>query len=258
MSPTMAKPASFPSLEDKSVFVTGGSSGIGESIVRRFVAQGARVAFVGRRAEPGAALEKALAGAKHPPRFIRLDLRDIGALQAAIRDAGATHGAIDVLVNNAADDERHTLADLTPDYWDDRVALNLRHMVFAAQEAAKQMRTRGGGAIVNLSSISWKLGLGEYVGYATCKAAVHGLTRSLARELGSYNIRVNTVTPGWVMTERQLAEIVTPAGEEAMDREQCLKVRLQSEDIAAMVLFLSAEDSRYATAQDFTIDAGWS
>jgi NAD(P)-dependent dehydrogenase (short-subunit alcohol dehydrogenase family) len=254
----MTKPALYPSLEDASVFITGGSSGIGASMVRRFAEQGARVAFVGLHQDAGESVIAELAGqTKYAPSFTALDLRDIGALQAAIEVAGAAHGPIGALVNNAADDTRHTLEALTPDYWDDRIAVNLRHMVFAAQEAAKQMRARGGGAIVNLGSISWKLGAAGYVSYATCKAAVHGLTRSLARELGPDNIRVNTLSPGWVMTERQLKLWVTPEGEAEMDAGQCLKVRLGPEDIAAMTLFLCAEDSRYCTSQDFTVDAGW-
>lgn len=254
----MAKPASYPSLDGASVFLSGGSSGIGATMVRRFAEQGAHVTFIGLHEEHGEAVAQSLAQAKHPPRFVQVDIRDIDALQAAVRGAGDAHGPLSALVNNAADDTRHTLADLTPAYWDDRVALNLKHYVFAAQEAAKQMRQRGGGSIINLSSISWKLGIGDYVAYATCKAATHGMTRVLARELGPDMIRVNTLTPGWVMTQRQIDLWLDADGEKAMDEGQCMKVRLQSEDIAAMALFLAAEDSRYATSQDFTIDAGWS
>jgi NAD(P)-dependent dehydrogenase (short-subunit alcohol dehydrogenase family) len=254
----MKQPASFPSLDGASVYISGGSSGIGATMVRRFAEQGAKVAFCGLHPERGQKVAAELSGAKHKPLFFAVDIRDIEALQASIREAGAKNGPLSVLVNNAADDTRHTLEDLTPAYWDDRVALNLKHYVFAAQESAQQMRTIGGGSIINLSSISWKLGIGDYVGYATCKAATHGMTRVLARELGKDMIRVNTLTPGWVMTERQIELWLDEAGEKAMDEGQCMKVRLQSEDIAAMTLFLAAEDSRYATSQDFTIDAGWS
>ena len=249
----------YPSLKDAPVFVTGGASGIGEAIVRGFAGQGARVAFVDIDTARGETLARALASAgAPPPLFLTCDIRDIAALRGAIEEARARHGDLAVLVNNAANDTRHALADLTPDYWDDRMAINLRPMVFAAQAAAEQMRRRGNGSIVNFGSISWKTGMGGMVAYTTAKAAVHGLTRSLARDLGPDNIRVNTVTPGWVMTERQLALWVDAAGEAEIDARQCLKARLAPDDIAAMVLFLASEDARLCTAQEFTVDGGWS
>lgn len=250
--------AVYPSLKDASVFVTGGASGIGAAMVAAFAAQGARVAFVDIDKAAGGNLARSIAdsGAAEPL-FQACDLRDVPALTAAIEAAGAAHGDLGVLVNNAADDTRHALGELTPAYWDDRIAVNLRPMVFAAQAAAVQMRRRGGGSIVNLGSISWKTATGGMVGYTTAKAAVHGLTRSLARELGGDLIRVNTLSPGWVMTQRQRSLWVNAAAEAEMDAKQCLPVRLEPCDIAAMTLFLAAEDSRFCTAQDFTVDAGW-
>lgn len=248
--------ALFPSLVDKSVFITGGASGIGACLVKRFAAQGAWVTFVDLQKERGEAFAASIASPRHRPCFHSVDLRDLDALQSVMR---AVASPIDVLINNAADDTRHAFDELSPAYWDDRVAVNLRPMVFAAQEAARQMRgSGGGGSIVNIGSISWKLGQAGMIGYVTCKAAVHGLTRGLARELGPHNIRVNTISPGWVMTERQLALWVDPAANADIEKGQCLASRLQPDDIASMALFLSAEDSRCATAQDFTIDCGWS
>jgi NAD(P)-dependent dehydrogenase (short-subunit alcohol dehydrogenase family) len=258
VSQSMAGRAVYPSLSGLPVFITGGASGIGAALVEAFAHQGSKVAFVDIDAARGEALARSLAADGSPaPLFTACDLRDIAALQTAIAAAGAAHGDLAVLVNNAADDTRHKLEDVTADYWDDRMAVNLRPMAFAAQAAAAQMRRRGGGSIVNFGSISWKTGATGMIGYMTAKAAVHGLTRSLARELGPHLIRVNTLTPGWVMTERQRALWVDAEGEALMDRAQCLPVRLDPVDIAAMTLFLAAEDSRYCTAQDFTVDAGW-
>ena len=255
----MALSNAYPSLKGAPVFVTGGASGIGEAIVRAFAGEGAKVAFVDIDAERGDALAAALAATgAPPPLYMTCDIRDVEALRGSIEQARARHGDLVALVNNAANDTRHSLADLTPDYWDDRMAINLRPMVFAAQAAAAQMRRRGGGAIINFGSISWKTGMGGMAAYTTAKAAVHGLTRSLARDLGPDRIRVNTVTPGWVMTERQLALWVDAAGEAEIDARQCLKARLAPDDIAAMVLFLASADARLCTAQEFTVDGGWS
>ena len=249
----------YPSLGRAPVFVTGGASGIGEAIVRAFAAQGAKVAFVDIDEARGEALAAELAATGGPPPlFMACDIRDTEALRGSIEQARARHGDLAVLVNNAANDTRHALAKLTPDDWDDRLAINLRPMVFAAQAVAGQMARRGGGAIVNFGSISWKTGMAGMVAYTTAKAAVHGLTRSLARELGPARIRVNTVTPGWVMTERQLALWVDAAGEAEIDARQCITDRLAPADIAAMVLFLASDDARLCTSQDFTVDGGWS
>jgi NAD(P)-dependent dehydrogenase (short-subunit alcohol dehydrogenase family) len=215
------------------------------------------VAFVDLDAGRGHALAKALSEAGAEALFIPCDLTDIAALRAAMAAANAAHGDLSVLVNNAANDQRHSLEDLTPEAWDARMAVNLRPMVFAAQAAAPQMRRLGSGSIINLGSISWKTAVGGMVAYTTAKAAVHGLTRTLARDLGADGIRANTISPGWVMTERQLALWVDDAAEAEMDRVQCLKIRLQPADIVAMALFLAADDARGCTAQDFTVDAGW-
>jgi NAD(P)-dependent dehydrogenase (short-subunit alcohol dehydrogenase family) len=240
------------------VFVTGGGSGIGAAIVQAFVAQGARTAFVDIDEAASLALCARLDGTgAHSPLFLPCDVRDIDALRAAIAQVQGRLGDITVLVNNAARDDRHRIEELTVEYWDERVAVNLRHQFFAAQAVAEQMKRCGGGSIVNFGSVSWMVKAGGMPAYTTSKAAVHGMTRSLARDLGPFNIRVNTVSPGWVMTERQLKLWVTAEGEVEMDRNQCLKIRLQPDDIARMVLFLAADDSRGCTAQNFIVDAGW-
>jgi NAD(P)-dependent dehydrogenase (short-subunit alcohol dehydrogenase family) len=250
--------ASYPSLRDRVVFVTGGGSGIGASLVEHFCAQGSTVTFVDLAEAPSLALVETIAGRGHPrPRFIAGDLRDIEALRTAIAETGAAYGPIRVLVNNAANDDRHRLEDVSVDYWDDRMAVNLRHQFFAAQAVRPQMRDAGGGSIINFGSVSWMIGEGDCAAYVTAKSAINGLTRGLARELGPENIRVNCVVPGWVMTRRQLELWVTPEGERLIDASQCLKDRLAPPDIARMVLFLAADDSRMCTSQNFIVDAGW-
>jgi D-xylose 1-dehydrogenase len=250
--------ARYPSLKDRVVFVTGGGSGIGESVVEHFCAQGARVSFVDIAVEPAQALVVRIAARGHPkPRFIPCDLKDIPALQAAVARVGAEDGPIRVLVNNAANDDRHRTEDVTVEYWENRMQVNLRHQFFAAQAVRPQMRGAGGGSIVNLGSVSWMIGEGDCIAYVTAKSAIGGLTRGLARELGPENIRVNCVVPGWVMTERQLALWVTPEGEKQIDASQCLPGRLYPPDIARMVLFLAADDSRMCSSQNYIVDAGW-
>ena len=250
--------ASYPSLKNKNVFVSGGASGIGAAIVANFCDQGANVTFVDIDAAAGekfaAQLKQTYAQA---PTFIACDLRDIASLRAAIAHTEKKFGAIRALVNNAARDDRHSIESVTPEYWDERMAVNLRHQFFAAQAVAPGMQAAGGGSIINMGSISWMTRTGGMPAYTTAKAAVQGLTRSLARDLGTHNIRVNTVVPGWVMTERQLNMWVDDEGSQTMDREQCLKGRIQPDDLARMVLFLAADDSRMCTAQDFIVDAGW-
>ena len=191
------------------------------------------------------------------PAFIRCDLRDVEALQAAVAKIMAVDGDIAVLVNNAANDDRHRIEDVTAAYWDDRIAVNLRHQFFAAQAVIPGMRRRGGGSIINFGSMTWHASEGGYPAYATCKAAVEGLTRSLARDLGPDRIRVNTIIPGWVMTERQMRLWLDAEGEAEIARRQCLKDKLQPDDVARMALFLAADDSRMCTAQNFIVDAGW-
>jgi NAD(P)-dependent dehydrogenase (short-subunit alcohol dehydrogenase family) len=250
--------AKFPSLRGKTVFVTGGGSGIGAAIVESFVDQGARVAFVDiDKAASQALCQSVRAQYGTAPHFTHCDITDIAALQATIDKVGRDLGDIGVLVNNAANDMRHNWQDVTPDYWDGRMAINLRPFFFTIQSVAPQMKRRGGGSIINFGSISWKVRMGGAAGYTTAKAAVHGLTRGMARDLGPDNIRVNTVLPGWVMTERQKKLWLDEAGEKLLDQEQCLTGRIEPVDLARMVLFLASDDARMCTAQDFTVDGGW-
>jgi NAD(P)-dependent dehydrogenase (short-subunit alcohol dehydrogenase family) len=250
--------ASYPSLEDRAVFVTGGGSGIGASIVQHLCEQRARVAFVDIQREASEVLVERIRAAGAPaPAFIPCDLRDIGALRAAVEQARARHGPARVLVNNAAHDERHSIESVTPEYWDDRFAVNLRHQFFAAQAVAPAMAEAGGGSIINFGSVSWMIGQGGMPAYLSAKAAVAGLTRALARDLGPKSIRVNAIVPGWIMTERQVTLWLTPEGEQELLRRQCLKRRLVPDDIARVVLFLAADDSSACTNQSYVVDGGW-
>ena len=250
--------AQYPSLRDKVVMVTGGGSGIGAAVVEHFCAQRANVAFVDIDDAASRAVCKRIADAGHSaPRFIHCDLRDVAALQDAIRRAGEDAGPITALVNNAANDDRHQTMEVTLEYWNDRIAVNLRHQFFAAQAVYPQMKAAGGGAIVNFGSISWMNAEGGYNAYTTSKAAVHGMTRGLARDWGVDRIRVNTVVPGWVMTQRQIDLWLDADGERQLFENQCLKEKLYPPDIARMVLWLAADDSRMCTAQNFVVDAGW-
>ena len=250
--------AVYPSLKDRSVFITGGGSGIGAALVRHFAAQGSKVAFVDIAVAPSERLVADVAAAGDPgPLFIQCDLRDIEALRRAIRDAAAAHGPITVLVNNAANDERHTFDTVTPEYWDDRMAVNLRHQFFAAQAVYPMMKAAGGGSIINFGSVSWMIGQGGMPGYTAAKAAVMGLTRGLARDFGPDNIRVNSIAPGWIMTERQVSLWLDEAGERELMQRQCLKRKLYPEDMARIVLFLAADDSSAMTNQTYIADGGW-
>ena len=249
--------ARYPSLADKRVFISGGGSGIGAGIVEAFVAQGSRVAFVDIADEPSRALvDKLSEGAAYAPHFEHCDITDVDAYVAAIRRAEEAFGGIDVLINNAANDDRHTVGEVTPAYWDERMAVNLRHQFFASQTVAPGMKARGGGAIVNLGSISWHLGLPELTLYQTAKAAIEGLTRSLAQDFGRDGIRVNTIVPGNVKTPRQ-DKWYTPEGEAELVASQCLNGRILPADIAAMALFLASDDAHMCTAHAYFVDAGW-
>jgi NAD(P)-dependent dehydrogenase (short-subunit alcohol dehydrogenase family) len=249
--------ALYPSLAGKRVLITGGGSGIGEGLVEAFVAQGARVLFCDIADAPSLMLIDRLApGAACAPIYRHCDLTDVTALKAMMEDAEAVLGGIDILINNAGNDDRHTLEDVTPEYWDDRMAVNLRHLFFATQAAAAAMRRSGGGVILNFGSISWHLGLPELVLYQTAKAAIEGLTRSLARDLGRANIRVNTIVPGNVQTPRQ-QKWYTPEGAAEIVAAQCLDGRIQPADVAALVLFLASDDARMCTGHDYFVDAGW-
>jgi NAD(P)-dependent dehydrogenase (short-subunit alcohol dehydrogenase family) len=240
------------------VLVTGGASGIGASIVEHFALQGSRVGFIDLDAPAAERLLESLGEARKSCRFARADLRDVAALKSAIGDLRNGLGLpFTVLVNNAARDDRHTIDAVTPEYWDERMATNLRHQFFAAQAVKDDMIAAGGGAIVNMSSISFVLGQGGMPVYLTAKSAVIGLTRALARDLGPHKIRVNAVLPGWVMTERQIKLWLTPEAEAEMMRGQCIPEKLYPPDIARMVLWLSADDSRLVAAQSFVVDAGW-
>ena len=254
----MSEYAIYPSLKDRAVFITGGGSGIGASIVEHFCAQGSKVAFVDIAREASETLVKAIAAKGLPsPLFIACDITDIPALQKAIADAKQKLGPIRVLVNNAAHDQRHAIDTVTPEYWDERYAVNLKHQFFAAQAVYKDMAAAGGGAIVNLGSTSWVVGQGGMPCYTSAKSAVAGLTRALARDFGPLNIRVNCILPGWIMTERQITMWLTPEGEEELMKRQCLKRKLVPADIARTVLFFAAEDSGACTNQNYIVDGGW-
>ncbi len=250
--------ARYPSLEGRVVLITGGASGIGESIVERFCEQGSKVTFLDLDLQASEKLVKRLDQKfGNAPRFISCDLRDIAALQAAVKQVEARDGAVQTLINNAARDDRHTIEEVTPEYFDDRIAVNLRHQFFAVQAVVGKMAAAGGGTIVNMGSVTWMIGQGGMPIYSASKSAIVGLTRSLARDLGSKNIRVNSVLPGWIMTERQIDKWLTPEGEAQMMEHQCLKRRLEPDEIAKMVLFFAADDSGICTNQNYVADGGW-
>jgi D-xylose 1-dehydrogenase len=252
-------PSSYPSLRDRVVFVTGGASGIGAAIVGAFVEQGARVAFVDVAEEAARMLAQKLAIAGHAGPWWRVcDVRDIGALQTAITDSSAELGDFAVLVNNVANDDRHTLEAVTPAYYDERMAINERPAFFAIQAVLPGMKRLGFGSVVNLGSTGWQVKGAGFPCYAIAKSSVNGLTRGLAATLGRDRIRINTVSPGWVMTERQIRLWLDAEGERDLQRNQCLPDRLQPHDIARMVLFLASDDAAMCTAQEFKVDAGWS
>lgn len=252
----MTGSARYPSLAGKRVFISGGGSGIGEGLVEAFVGQGAHVAFCDILETAGTELVQRLGGAPHPPIFHACDLRDIHAVRNMLEEAEAELGGIDILINNAGNDDRHSIDEVTPEYWDERMAVNLRHMFFAAQAVLPAMRKAGGGVILNFGSISWHLGLKDLVLYQTTKAGIEGLTRSLARDLGRENIRVNTIVPGNVKTPRQL-KWYTPEGEAEIVAAQCLDARIAPVDVAALALFLASDDARMCTGHDYFVDAGW-
>jgi NAD(P)-dependent dehydrogenase (short-subunit alcohol dehydrogenase family) len=244
--------AIYPCLKGKRVVITGGATGIGAAIVQAFAAQGAQVAFLDILEKEGKALCAELAGSTHQPTFYKCDLKDVDAITRFFEKAGP----VDVLVNNAGNDDRHAFADITPAYWDDRMAVNLRHMLFCAKAAAPGMKSRGGGAIINFGSISWHLGLPDLVLYETAKAGIEGMTRALARELGKDGITVTAVVPGNVRTPRQM-RWYTPEAEAQIVDQQCLKERVEPQHVAALVLFLASEDGRMCTGHEYWIDAGW-
>ena len=250
--------ARYPSLQDRAVLVTGGATGIGAALVEQFVRQGARVGFIDIDDGGADALVGRLADMRYVPAFVRADLTDLRALDGAIADLRRHIGPIAVLLNNAANDERRSIDDTTPESWDAGIAINLRSQFFAAKNVAADMKAVGTGSIVNFGSASWKLKHGGMPVYTTSKAAVQGLTRSLARDFGPFGIRVNTLVPGWVMTEKQLRLWATKDALADLARVQCINRSLMPDDIARMALFLAADDSTMCTAQDFIVDGGWS
>ncbi|MEN5170772.1 SDR family oxidoreductase [Brevundimonas pondensis] len=248
--------AIYPSLKGRLAVITGGGSGIGAGLVEAFARQGARVVFFDIAEAESRALEASLADLSPAPVFKVCDLTQVEALQAALVEVVAHHGPIDILINNAASDDRHALAEVTPAYWDDRIAVNLRHLYFAAQSVAPAMRAQGRGVILNLGSISWHLGLPDLSIYETAKAGIEGMTRALARELGADGVRVACIVPGNVKTPRQM-KWYTPEGEAEIVAAQCLKGRIEPRDVAALALFLASDDARFITGHEYFVDAGW-
>ena len=256
----------YPSLKDRVVFISGGSSGIGAELVRAFAAQGAKVAFCGTQPEGGRPLIDELVAAGraagnggtkfHAPFYAPCDVRDVAAYQALLARVGQDLGPVRVLVNNAGRDDRHAMEDVTSEFWDDRLALNLKHYFFAIQAVAPGMAAAGGGAVVNMGSVSWMRGRPNLVGYTTAKAGILGLTRTLARELGPRNIRVNALVPGAIVTERQTTLHRDAAADQQFLDAQCLKIRLDSGHVARATLFLAADDSNGMTGQHVLVDAG--
>ena len=246
--------AIYPDLKDQVVIVTGGAGGIGEAISRAFHAQGCKIGVLDIDTARGERLQAELGDAV---RFVACDLTDIPALKAAIQAVRTAFGPIDVLINNAAHDERHDTLDVTETYWDGRIAVNLKHQFFAAQAVLPDMKASGRGSIVNLGSTSWMIGQGGMAAYTASKSAVLGLTRSLARDFGEHGVRVNAVAPGWIMTERQLELWVTPETEKDIYERQCLKRRLVPDDIARVIVFMSSDEAGAITNQHYVVDGGW-
>jgi D-xylose 1-dehydrogenase len=247
----------YPSLRDRVVFISGGSSGIGAELVRAFAAQGSKLAFCGTRPDGGQPLIDELTKAGHAaPWYGACDVRDVTAYQALLARVAADLGPVRVLVNNAGRDDRHTMEEVTSEFWDDRIALNLKHYFFAIQAVAPGMEKAGGGSIVNMGSVSWMRGRPNLVGYTTAKAGILGLTRTLARELGARHIRVNALVPGAIVTERQTTLHRDPAADQAFLDAQCLKIRLDPGHVARATLFLAADDSDGMTGQHVLVDGG--
>ena len=251
--------ASYPSLRDRTVLVTGGGSGIGASLVEHFVAQQAKVAFVDIADDASNALVEDLARKyERAPLFVHCDVTQPADLERAIEYIAGPLGPITVLVNNAGNDDRHDFRSVSSAYWDERMALLVKHQFFASKLVYDAMRAAGGGSIINFSSTTWLMGEGGYVCYTTAKAAIYGMTRSLARDFGEASIRVNAVLPGWVMTERQIKLWITPEAEQQINENQAIKRKLLPADVARTVLFLAADDSEMTTGQSFVVDGGWS
>jgi D-xylose 1-dehydrogenase len=244
----------YPSLRGKAVFITGGASGIGASLVSEFIAQGCYVGFLDIDDEAAAALRARL-NVKDKLRYFPCDIRDAVALQSTITTAAnALGGKLDVYIGNAANDVRHAFDELTPEYWDNNQAINLRSQVFGAQAAARMMGA--GGTIITMGSVSWMRRRRGFISYTSAKAAIHGMTRTLAQELGERGIRVNCIVPGAIKTEKQTAQVVTPQLEKDFLDNQALKFRLLAEDVSSMALFLASDDARACSGQSFIVDGG--
>ena len=251
----MSNEAVYPSLNNKVVVITGGGSGIGESITRSFIKQGAKVAFLDFNEKDSIKLIKDLN--TDNLHFEFCDLRDIEQLKNSIKKISSKFGPIQILVNNAARDDRHSLQSVTSEYFDERIATNLKHQLFASQAVVSDMEKNGGGAIINMGSTSWMIGQGGMPCYTTAKSAIQGLTRGLARDLGPKNIRVNCVVPGWIMTERQVDMWLTPESEKELMDRQCIKSKLFPKDIARFVLFMASDEASACSNQSFVVDGGW-
>lgn len=250
--------ATYPSLANKTVLITGGAQGIGAAAVRLFAQQGSRVAFLDLAEAPALALVEDLAPrCTHPPLFVSCDVTNIPALQSAIAEISAKLAPPTILINNAANDDRRRFEDVTPEYWDQRMATNLRHQFFSAQSVVPGMKSSGGGSIINMSSISYIIPTPDLSLYNMAKAAITAMTRSLAHDLGPHNIRVNSILPGAILTERQTRLYMSPAYEQRVFNAQYLKRHILPEDVARLMLFLAADDSSAITSQSHIIDAGW-
>jgi NAD(P)-dependent dehydrogenase (short-subunit alcohol dehydrogenase family) len=249
--------ARYPSLDGMPVVISGGASGIGETIVREFAAQGSKVGFVDIQEEAGRKLQDELVAAGHTAKFARSDITDVSAHQSAIRSFEEAHGPALALLNNAANDTRQEWNEVTPESWDRAIAVNLRHQFFAAQAVIPGMIKARKGSILNFGSLSWMISLGSLHAYTASKAGAHGMARSLARDVGKHGIRVNTLVPGWIMTERQLTHWVGEEQLKQIEEAQSIGGPLYPADIARMALFLAADDSKMITGQQFLVDGGW-
>jgi NAD(P)-dependent dehydrogenase (short-subunit alcohol dehydrogenase family) len=249
--------ATYSDLKNKVVLITGGGSGIGAAIVSHFAEQGCKVAFIDIATEPSLRLTDELSERGLTVRFEHADLTDIAALQDAIARIRDNLGPIEILINNAAHDERHPTPGVTPEYWDDRFAVNLKHQFFAAQAVLPDMQAAHQGVIINFGSFSWMIGQGGMAAYTAAKSAILGLTRSLARDYGLYNIRVNAIAPGWIMTQRQVEKWLTPEAEHELMQRQCLKRKLMPDEIARFTVFLASEEASACTNQQYVVDGGW-
>jgi len=249
--------ATYPDLAGKTVVITGGGSGIGSELTRAFVGQGARVYFLDIAEKDSRELEGQLAGAKIAPKFVRCDLTDLDALKSTFAGIEAEAGGIDILLNNAANDDRHEIEAVTPQYWDSRINVNLRHKFFCSQAVVPGMKARGRGVILNFGSISWHLPHTHLALYMTCKAAIEGMTRALARELGPAGIRANTIVPGAVRTPRQQKLWHNPDEEARILAGQCIPERVEMTDVAAITLFPASDNARHVSGREYFVDNRW-